>query len=210
MVYFCDGLLNITPEQLSFASSLVPPYRREYAARYRFENDRIQSIFAFLLLQYAVRAEYSIEDMLQLDYSAGKPKAIGFDHLYFNLSHCKLAVACALSASAVGVDVQDGTRSHLSVAKQVCCERELAYLEAAQAPQTEFVKLWTRKESYGKFTGQGILYPMNELCLLEQAPHGTVMETFVFDDCALSYCAKEVLEIRKVTVEDLLRGREKN
>lgn len=210
MVYVFDGLLHVTSEQMRFASSLVPSYRKEYAARYRFENDRIQSIFAFLLLQYAVREEYSIEDTLQLDYSNGKPRAMGFEDLHFNLSHCRLATACAVSDRPVGVDVQDWAQRHLTVAKQVCSAQELAYLKTAETPQVEFAKLWTRKESYGKYGGQGILYPMRELCLLGQAPCGTVMETFAFDGYALSYCAEETLEIRKVTMDDLLRGREKD
>ncbi len=197
-------------EQLQYASALVPPYRREYAARYRFESDRIQSIFAFLLLQYAAKAEYAIEEALQLDYSGGKPKIIGFDGLHFNLSHCKLACACALSSGPVGVDVQDWSQRHLSVTKQVCSEQELAYLQTAQAPQVEFAKLWTRKESYGKYTGQGIVYPMKELCLLRQAPRGTVMESFVLEGYALSYCAEETLEIQKIPIQELLQGGEKD
>ena len=196
MVYVFDGLPHVTSEQMQRATSLIPAYRREYAARYRFESDRIQSIFAFLLLQYGLREEYAIEEALQLDYSNGKPTLSGLEHLHFNLSHCRLATACAVSSAPVGVDVQDWLPRHLSVAKQVCCEQELAFLETVQAPQIEFAKLWTRKESYGKFGGQGILYPMQELCLLGQAPCGTVMETFAFDGYALSYCAEEILKIR--------------
>ena len=210
MVYIFDGLPHISLEQLEYASALVPLSRREYAARYRFEKDRIQSIFAFLLLQYAVREEYSIEAALQLDYSTGKPKAVGFESLHFNLSHCKLAVACALSATPVGVDVQDWEPRNLSVAKHVCSAEELAFLETAQEPPVEFAKLWTRKESYGKFTGKGIVYPMKELCLLGQSPEGTVMETLALDGYALSYCAEEALKIRKVSIEALLQGREKD
>ncbi len=204
MVYVLDGLSHVTSEQLQYASSLVPTHRREYAARYRFENDRIQSIFAFLLLQYALRKEYAIEDAVQLDYSGGKPTIVGFENLHFNLSHCKLAAACALSVRPVGVDVQDWAQRHLSVAKQVCSAQELSFLQREDDEKVEFAKIWTRKESYGKYTGQGILYPMRELSLLGQAPPGTVMETFSYDGFALSYCAEEALEIRKLTMDDLL------
>lgn len=204
MIYVLEDLRSVTSEQLARATSLVPPYRREYAARYRFEKDRIQSIFAFLLLQHAVREEYAINEMLQLDCSGGKPVLAGHGNLHFNLSHCNLAAACALSCRPVGVDVQNWAQRHMTVAKQVCSAQELSFLEGAAEPQAEFAKLWTRKESYGKYTGQGILYPMRELNLLEQTPQGTVMQTFAFDGYALSYCAEEVLEIRKVAVEDIL------
>ncbi len=210
MIYFLEGLSHITTEQLERATALVPPSRRDYAARYRFEKDRIQSIFAFLLLQYALRKEYAIETELRLNYSGGKPSICGLEHLQFNLSHCKLAAACAVSVAPVGVDVQDWEMRNLSVAKSVCCKEELAHLESNRTPQVEFAKLWTRKESYGKYTGKGITYPMKELCLLGQGPEGTVMETFALEGYALSYCAEEALKIHKVPLQALLQGREKD
>ena len=208
MVYVLDGLLQITPEQTERANRLVTPQRRECAERYRFEIDRIQSIAAFLLLQYGVREEYGIEKELLLDYSGGKPVLAGLELPHFNLSHCKLAVACALSDRPVGVDVQDWSPRHLSVSNQVCSPEELSFLEQAPEPEKEFIKLWTRKESYGKFTGQGILYPMQEHSFLNRAPLGTVLETFAFQGYALSYCGEKALDLRKVTIEDLLQGRE--
>ena len=118
----------------------MPWCRREYAAQYRFESDRVQSIFAFWLLQYATKKKYAIEKSLQLDYSEGKPKIIGFEHLQFNLSHCKLAVACGLSAGTVGVVVQDWTREYFSIRKRVCCQQELTYSEEAKEPEIEYAK----------------------------------------------------------------------
>ena len=205
VVYCLDGLHNISAAEMERAMELVPQSRREYAARYRFERDRVQSIFAFLLLRYAVRLEYGVETPLEFDRSGGKPTLLGLEELHFNLSHCDTAVACALSAAPVGVDVQHEKDFHWSVAKRVCCPEELAFLQSAEAPDREFAKLWTRKESYGKYTGQGIVYPMEQICLLDRTPDGTVMETFTFDGYALSYCAEESLEICKVSVETLIK-----
>ena len=205
MVYLLDGLHNIPTAELEQAIALVPQSRRDYAARYRFEKDRRQSIFAFLLLQYALRQEYSVEEPIELDRSGGKPVLRGLETIHFNLSHCDLAVACALSAAPVGVDVQHEKDFHWSVVKRVCCPEEFAFLQAAEAPEGAFARLWTRKESYGKYTGQGIVYPMEQMCLLDRTPDGTVMETFTFDGYALSYCAEESLEICKVSVETLIK-----
>jgi 4'-phosphopantetheinyl transferase len=118
-----------------------------------------------------------------------------------------LAVACALSDRPVGVDVQDWSPRHLSIVTRVCTQQEQAFLERSPNQETEFAKLWTRKESYGKYTGKGILYSMNEQPLLTQAPDGTIMETVTFDGYALSYCAEEALKIQRVTLADLLQGR---
>ncbi len=208
MLYVLEGLTFVTPEQMERAGLLVTEQRRSYAARYRFHKDRVQSIFSFLLLQYGLKEEYGITRKPILNYSKGKPVLTGLEWLHFNLSHCQLAAACGLSHAPVGVDVQDWTRGHLSVAKQVCSLEELALLKEESDPEIAFAKLWTRKESYGKYTGQGIIYPMKETNLWEASPLGTVMETFLFQGYALSYCAEKELKIKKVTVDDLLQGRE--
>lgn len=207
MVYVLDGLLSITSGQMVQAKSLVTQQRREQAERCRFESDRVQSIFSFLLLQYGIKEVYGIEEELHLDYCGGKPALMGKHMPHFNLSHCKLSAACALSDRPVGVDVQDWNQRHLAVARRACTPEELALVEGASDPVVEFAKLWTRKESYGKFTGQGICYPLKEENLANRSPAGTVMETFLFDGYALSYCAKEKMGIRRVTVDDLLCGR---
>ncbi len=208
MVYILDNLCTVTPELLERAKRDVSPQRLEYAARYRFFKDQVQSVMVFLLLRYALKQEKGMDTMSILDYSGGKPVLTGEGQPCFNLSHCRQAVACGLSDSPLGVDVQDWMPRHLSVAKQVCSPEELAALELSAEPEIEFARLWTRKESYGKYTGRGILYPLQEINLWEKAPKGTVMETFTFPDFALSYCAEKKLEIRKLTIEELLQGRE--
>lgn len=128
--------------------------------------------------------------------------------LHFNLSHCRLAVACALSDGPVGVDVQDWAPRHSSVAKQVCCPAELRILERSAAPEIDFAKLWTRKESYGKYTGQGILYAMKEENLANRCPPGVVIETAACSGFALSYCGEKELDIINVKLQELLQRRE--
>lgn len=204
-----DDLPSITPEQLERAGSLAGLQRRLYANRYRFPIDRVQSIFSFLLLQYGVLAEYGVSEELSLDYSRGKPFLSGLEYIHFNLSHCKLAVACALSHGPVGVDVQNWEPRYLSVAKNVCTSDELSLLARSAQPQIEFAKLWTRKECYGKYSGLGILYPMNEFDSFGQNPKESILETFTFSGYALSYCAEKKLEIRKLSTEKLFQGRRK-
>ncbi len=204
MVYVLDELTGVTKELLEQLSLRASPQRREYAARYRFEKDRIQSIFSFLLLQHGIKEEYGETRELILDYGGGKPVLTGLEQIQFNLSHCQLAVACGLSDRPIGVDVQNWDPRHLAVAKQVCSPRELVLLQQVAEPDIAFSRLWTRKESYGKFTGQGILYPMHECDLWENSPPGTVMETVTFQGYALSYCGETASKIQKVTIHDLL------
>ena len=204
VIYVLENLSLVTPMQVQKAGEIVTCQRREYAAQYRFEKDRKQSLFAFLLLRYGVHAEFGVTAPLLIDRSAGKPVLSDQPQIRFNLSHCNNAVACAISHDEVGVDVQEWIVRQLSVAEQVCTPKELALLRQEPEPEKLFAKIWTQKESYGKYTGRGIVYPMREHSFLQQAPEGLRMESFLMDGYALSYCAKETLEIFKVTPDELL------
>ena len=204
MIYVMENLSLVTPQQAQKAREIVTWQRRDYAAQYRFEKDQKQSLFAFLLLRYGVYAEFGETAPLLIDRSGGKPVLLHQPQIRFNLSHCNNAVACAISRDEVGVDVQDWIVRQLSVAEQVCTPKELALLRQEPEPEKLFAKIWTQKESYGKYTGRGIVYPMREHSFLRQVPEGLCMESFLMDGYALSYCAKEALEICMVTPEELL------
>ena len=79
---------------------------------------------------------------------------------YFNLSHSGEYVFCAISDREVGVDIQQFrpveevrlTRRFFSEEEQKILERCLDREERRKL----FYRLWTRKEAYGKLTGEGI------------------------------------------------------
>ncbi len=206
MVYVLQGISTITEEVLAQVTPLLSAQRREKIARYRFHKDRVQSAFAYLLLRYALKREAGFEGLPMLEETEGKPTLKVPKGLHFNLSHCVRAVACGLSDTPVGVDVQEWSPRHLSVRNKVCTPEELLLLEGSNRPEADFIKLWTRKESYGKYTGQGIRYAMQETDLRDEALQDLVLETAVFPDFALSYCAERKLELVTVTVQELLEG----
>ena len=91
--------------------SLIPclsEERREKFARFRHEPSAVQSALAELLLRYALREEYGQTALPDIHTGGkGKPFFPGRPDIHFNLSHCSKAVACALDADPVGVDVQE-------------------------------------------------------------------------------------------------------
>lgn len=92
------------------------------------------------------------------------------DHpFYFNLSHSGEYVFCAISDREVGVDIQQFrpvdevrlTRRFFSEEEQKALERCLDREEQRKL----FYRLWTRKEAYGKLTGEGIAASMGRSVL---------------------------------------------
>lgn len=100
----------------------------------------------------------------------GKPTDRVDSACFFNLSHCRTAVAAAVSHCPVGLDVESFRHIRASVVKRSCSSRECAYIvsgggngpaereENLCTPQQirRFLQLWTLKESYVKMTGDGI------------------------------------------------------
>lgn len=100
---------------------------------------------------------------LLLEYTygeKGKPYLKNYPY-YFNISHSGEYVFCVLSENEVGADIQQ--RKPLSdnrIAERFFTEEEIEGLEkCAFSKEREqlFYRLWTRKESLGKLTGEGII-----------------------------------------------------
>lgn len=100
---------------------------------------------------------------------------------YFNISHCKDVVVVALSWRPVGVDVEQMRSVKYGTVKKCCTETEQKYvigdnlwhdgksnvsdicIELSEEMCWRFLELWTRKESYVKFTGQGLRMEVNTI-----------------------------------------------
>lgn len=89
----------------------------------------------------------------------GKPYLRDYP-FYFNLSHSGSYVVCALSRQEVGVDIQQYRRTDIvRLATRFFSSEEKEALNAChdrKELEQLFYQLWTRKEAYGKLTGEGI------------------------------------------------------
>ncbi|MCM1190854.1 MAG: 4'-phosphopantetheinyl transferase superfamily protein [Butyrivibrio sp.] len=89
----------------------------------------------------------------------GKPYFVNMP-LYFNLSHSGEYVLCAVSSREVGADIQRiQSVDVMKLAKRFFSEPECRVLERCESvweQQRLFFELWSRKEAYGKLTGEGI------------------------------------------------------
>ncbi len=131
--------------------------RREKALAYRFGQDKNLSAAAYLLLRYALKADYGIGEPVEFELcESGKPVILGYPGVHFNLSHCRAAVACAVASVPVGVDVQEIAPVERALAKRVLTEAEYRAFLASSDPDRTFCEYWTKKESWLKKNGLGI------------------------------------------------------
>lgn len=87
----------------------------------------------------------------------GAPYLPEHPELHVSLSHCRTAVAAAVSTEGkVGIDIECRRRIGDGLMERVCTADELAAVHAADDPVMAFLRLWTRKEAVLKCRGTGI------------------------------------------------------
>ena len=119
--------------------------------------DKKLSVIAYLLLVYGIKKEYEIFEDLIFEYGENeKPYIKNYPDIFFNISHCKYGVVCAISNEEVGIDIEEVSNYEEAVANYICNEREYNSLVNSKNQVVDFCKLWTVKESVLKFTGKGI------------------------------------------------------
>ena len=89
----------------------------------------------------------------------GKP-FVDKEGIFFNISHSKGRVACAVSDRPVGIDIEKLTEKSdtdiKNFAKRYFVENEIALLEKEEYSALAFYKIWTRKEAYSKMLGSAL------------------------------------------------------
>lgn len=191
MKYFIDD--NLTPlstEELTEELQHVSDQRKGKVMKFRFESGKMQSLRAYQLLQKLLREEYGITTPpVFKELENGKPVIIGHEDIHFNLSHCKHAVACAVSDKPIGIDIERvNDKLNESLIKYVFSEREQEMILNAsglskegllQTPQIMFTQLWTKKEALVKLTGRGISGKEQLVPILEDWHNGTSDYDFI-------------------------------
>lgn len=157
-------LSTVSDEDVENAIAKLPEWRREQVRAIKLGQGRKESTIAFSLLQQVLREEYGIEDSIEFDYlEHGKPVLKGRPDIFFNISHCREAVACIVGDTEVGVDIERKGRYKEILAKHVLNELELGELESSDDKDAEFTRLWTQKEALVKCLGVGVSSDMKNV-----------------------------------------------
>lgn len=166
----CTGdLAKVLAGQLSSA-------RQEKIRSLRFEEDRLLSLGAGLLMDYGLSRYGLRERQVLMGYKGNqKPCLPDHPHIFFNLSHSGTIAMAAFGSRELGCDVEQIKKADYKVAARFFAEGEQQYLERISCPEeknTAFYRLWTLKESLIKATGDGIRMPLNQFCIrLEDPEH---------------------------------------
>lgn len=126
----------------------------------RLQNERnsflAKKMVSQLLLKY-YGIDLSLEKKPIHKTSMGKPYLINHPDIHFNISHSEHVVACVVADEPVGLDVQFcNVKNIQKLAKKVLSIEEMEQWKKSECSEEVFLEFWTKKESYLKFTGEGI------------------------------------------------------
>ena len=85
----------------------------------------------------------------------GKPH-FGNAEEYFSFSYTEGLAFCAISDGEIGLDVEKVRSVSSAAISKVLSREEWLYYSGSSNPAEAFMRFWTLKEAYCKFTGQGI------------------------------------------------------
>lgn len=179
----------------------LPGWRKAIAMNYCFPIDRLQSARAYLLLREALRLEYGNDVKTEFGYGEnGKPFLLNYPDIHFNLSHCRKGVMCVVGDKPVGCDIEEIPHClPEDVLGAAFCEQERMNIKNAANPCSEFARLWTRKESLLKLTGEGLTDNIATLLETEDADMFELYsQVFCSKGYACSVCGEKDLKIEKL------------
>lgn len=127
------------------------PERKKQADRYLRPEDKLRCVTADALLRRAAGLDI---DRIEKN-GFGKPYIKDRQDFFYNLSHSGRYVVIAWGGSEVGVDVQqqDADVNMEAISKRFFTADEQSYI---REDLLRFYEIWTKKESYLKYTGKGL------------------------------------------------------
>lgn len=140
---------------------LVNAQRREQALRYKHVFGQFCCLRSWLMLADLLREEsgkrqvnvsVTLRDFSYNEH--GKPILDGGP--YFSISHCKEAIAVAISEEPIGIDIEAIRHADDSLIERTMNEPERKMIRASEDRDRAFTHLWTQKEAVIKCVGTGI------------------------------------------------------
>ena len=81
MIYIFDDF-NVSEEECVRLEALCDEDRKNKIKSYKYENDKKQCLFSYLLILYALNKEYNVKDTVEFDYEMyGKPYITKMDNI---------------------------------------------------------------------------------------------------------------------------------
>ncbi|WP_261019192.1 4'-phosphopantetheinyl transferase superfamily protein [Streptococcus mitis] len=172
------------------------------------ENQKKCTIKADILIQKV------LEDIMKDDYDInkfhigkyGKPYYNSNKEIYFNISNTRDIVVVVFYISEIGVDVEYIENEYCLDYKRDIIDffniREIEYLSSSLEFNFDFIKLWTAKESFVKYTGLGLYRELSSffvdlksnLVYIHETVEASIF-SFTYQNIYISICTRNPIDL---------------
>ena len=152
-----DHMNECTEPEVARLLNMVSPQRREQALTYKHLFGQYCCLKSYeLLLQLLASTPYTLHPTPTFLYNEyGQPQLESGP--CFSISHCKHAIAVAVSETPIGIDIEHIRTAKPELVERTMNEKEQANIWASESPDVAFTCLWTQKEAVLKMRGTGII-----------------------------------------------------
>ena len=207
-VYYCELNEHISDSIFNSLLSYVTYEKRQIIYKYKYSIDKKLSLYSELLLRIIVSQTLHIHsnEIIIKRSKTGKPFLEQFPELEFNISHTRNAIAIALSSSTVGIDIEHIKDMDLKIAENYYTSNEYKYVVSSEFECNQrFYEVWTRKEAYIKYTGNGLATPLNSFDVFKNKLKDQI-NTFIRNSYCISVCNnldKDCIRVIEVTERNI-------
>ena len=166
---------ELTDEEYCKWYALMSDEKKARVDRFCFDEDKKRTVAGEMLARKMISERCPVvpEDIMFSVSEKGKPYAENAD-VQFNISHSENLVICVVSDKPVGVDIEKIRPVDLKTVRHFCNDSEIEYIFGHSPAADEFVmttdegilhrffELWTRKESYCKYLGEGLTHLLDD------------------------------------------------
>jgi 4'-phosphopantetheinyl transferase len=184
----------------------VSPEKQNKIRRLRYAEDKKLRLFSDLFVRFLACTQLTLSPTALSfginDY--GKPYLCGFPDFHYNLSHTRNAVAVSLSGAPTGVDAEKIKPVDLKIAQRFFCRTEYDYIAADDKNQyRRFFEIWTKKEAFVKWRGQGLSIHLDSFDVTSAATAG-LFTSHEIDGYIVTVCGDEKPELKILKESDLI------
>ncbi len=192
-------------EKEIFLLNFLSEMRREKVLRFVYDMDKKLSLYSALMARMVISGQSGIlpHDLMFGLQKNGKPYLLNEKGIHFNLSHTRNAIIGGFAREEIGVDVEKIDVPDASILP-VCfheSETERFYHTREADRSSLFYKIWTRKEAYIKFTGQGLCEDITKIDTFEPKLERNFMSWSEAGYIFSVYSEEEEKQIEKVKLE---------
>ncbi len=176
MEWFSYNINDLTPQTCDKWYNLMTEEKKSHIDQMYHQNDKKRSVAGEMLAKKTIAEHLTIpaEDIVFANGENKKPYAIGCD-IEFNISHCQDIVVCAVHDEPVGIDIERIRPFNMKITKKFFSTDEQKYLFGKSPTEDDytystdkeqlkrFFEIWTGKEAYVKYTGEGLIADLANL-----------------------------------------------